>query len=984
LEPTDFDFHFGQEDYRKDNAPEESAMKYVKKDMYKPFDLEEGPLFRVSFLRLSDTETMLYYNIHHIISDGWSKNVLSRDLFSYYKQYTEGAPLNLPKLRIQYKDYASWQLAQLASVAHQAGKDYWLNKLSGDLPVLDLPSYKQRPLLKTNNGHKLTTVYSKEDTAAMRTYVAKKGGTLFMFLIASLKVLFHRYTNQEDIIIGSPTAGREHVDLKDQVGFYVNTMVLRSTINGKMPFDIFYEQVKKDLLDAYAHQMYPFDRLVEELSFNRDTSRNALFDIMVVLQNWENSKVDVAIPEEEIGSIVDRGKRMAKFDISLNFMEVGDHLRLGVYYNTDVYDDEVIKALMNHYPQLVRGIISESDVEIGALAYLSKTEKVELLSKFNNTETPYPKDKTVVDLFEEQVAKRPDNIALVFEGVKLSYRELNEWSNRMAHYLQDKYAIECGDLIGIKLERSQWMIISVLGVLKSGAAYLPIDRTYPKDRIDYMISDSNCKALIDEKELAAFKAKHKSYGSNNPNRKAEPTDLAYIIYTSGSTGEPKGVMINHGNLIPRIDYMINAYQLDENDRAFFYRSFSFDGSIEEYLLPVLSGAKCFIASDNFREDIINNIIFQIKENKITKLNAPPAFLQEIINYFKENKISIDSSSLKHLVSGGDKLSSFIAEQCLKLFPNTVLHNTYGPTECTVDSTHLVLDQTCNLTPMTIGYPIPNVQIYILGSNDNLQPKGIVGEICIGGAGLASGYLNRPELTKEKFVCNPFKDGERIYKTGDLGRWLPDGTIEFMGRKDDQVKIRGHRIELGEIEHTLTLKEGVEAAVVLVRDSRSEGKDLVAYYTVSKALSVAELRSHLRKFLPAFMIPDYFVALENLPITTNGKVDKKSLPSPEGMGLSRGVGYVSPTTEIEQKLVSIWEAVLNRERVGINDNFFELGGHSLKAIKVLSKINKELNLNISIRNIFKTPTIQNLAAHISFVKKQEELKTQGEKLKEIEL
>ena len=968
-----FNFTINHVDFSGSDNAEEKAKDHIRRDAYVPFDLENGPLIRAEKLKIGEDHFIFYYNMHHLISDVWSMDILIRDILAYYRFYKGEAKLELSELRIQYKDYSVWQWAQLETKAFEGHKKYWLEKLSGDLPILDLPGYKQRPLLKTYQGQRLEVYWGKENTAAIQAYVREKRGTLFMFLLASLKVLFYRYTGQENLIIGSPIAGREHSDLEDQIGFYVNTLALRSKVAGRMSFDDFFEQLKQDLLNAYAHQVYPFDQLVEDLDLSRNTSRSSLFDVLLVLQNTVEAKEIQEVLQEDIDKIRDCGTCMSKFDLSFTFAETGDHIRLELIYNTEVYDKTMVTGLIDHYQQLLKNIVKDSSASLNEFEYLSESEKSELLYDLNDTEVFYPKEKTVLDLFNERVVQIPDSTAVVFEDEKLTYQELNECSNQLANYLRDQYTIMPNDLVGIKLERSHWTIISILSILKSGGAYLPIDPDYPQERMDYMISDSNCKVLIDQQELEKFVKNKKQYQAHNLESLPKPDDLAYVIYTSGSTGTPKGTLITHKNLNVRICYMIDAYDFDDKDRSFFYRSFSFDGSIEEYLLPVLSGAKCYIAAPDFKENMIEQIIFQIEKNKITKLNAPPALLNEIVRHFNENKISIDSSSLKHLVSGGDKLSTSIAEQCLKLFPNTLLHNTYGPTECTIDSTHLVMDKDFKSEVMTIGYPIPNTQVYILDNNEKLLPKAAIGEICIGGDGLAKGYLNRPDLTSEKFRPHPFKQNALIYKTGDIGRWRSDGSIEFMGRKDDQVKVRGYRIELGDIENALLSKNEIENVVVLAKASTSGDKNLVAYYNSSEPVEVSDLRSHLLERLPAYMVPGYFVPLAEFPLTSNGKIDKKALPDPEDLGLSSGVEYVAPRTETEKLLIAIWELILERKPIGVKDDFFALGGQSLKAIRLISEYHKVFEIKLSIGDVFLNTSLESHARLIASSEKNKHTK-----------
>jgi len=920
-----------------------AAEQMILDDTYKSFDLEKGPLLRVLFIKLSEKKHVFYFNMHHIISDGWSMEVLVRDTLAFYNAYLEKRPAVLPTLNIQYKDFAAWQSSQLELEGYKNHRSYWLEKLSGSLPTLNLPSIKQRPTLKTHNGRHLSFYLSKEDKTAIEAYITAKEGTLFMFLLASLKVLFYRYTSQEDLIVGSPIVGRNHSDLEDQIGFYVNTLVLRTCVTGEMSFDALYQQIKQDLLAAYTHQMYPFDKLVEGLNLPRDTSRSALFDILVVLQNFRVTEGVEKIPIEDMDLIKDNGTTMSKFDVTFIFVDLKDAIKVDLTYNTDVYDNTTITNLIKHFKQLVRNLIVKNSVPIGKQEYLSEREKSQLLIDFNDMGFVYPNDKTIIGLFEEQVSRTPDNVALIFGDVALTYRELNQSANQLARYLRAKYLITSDDLIGVKTGRSEWMIISILGALKSGGAYVPIDPNNPQERIDYLLADSNCKVLIDQEELAIFVKDKAQYSDANLEPVAKINDLAYIIYTSGSTGQPKGVMIEHQSLVNYICYQTNYFGIDETERFVLFSSIAFDASIEQIFLPIVNGASLLIPKLDSLEH--KKVIKILADHKVTHLHAVPSFLRTL---------SFDSSlHLKRIISAGESFDPTMA----KLWINEVeIYNKYGPTEATISVTECKITSE-NIASRSIGNPIGNANCYILNEQNMLQAKGVVGEICVGGIALARGYLNKAELTALKFVPHPFIQGTRIYKTGDLGRWLPDGTIEFIGRKDNQVKVRGYRIELGEIEHTLLLKDEIKTAVVIVKQLPSGDKDLVAYFNASHPIGNTEIRSHLQERLPSYMIPSFFVPLAEFPLTSNGKIDKRALLNQEGLGLAGGSDYVAPSTALEKQLVTIWETVLEREPIGVKESFFELGGHSLKLIKLINSYNKNFNVEIKLRDLFVLTTIE---------------------------
>ncbi len=938
-------------DYRQYENPEEQARLYIQEDSYKPFNLETGPLLRFSLLQVSDSDNIFYFNMHHIISDGWSMDVLSRDVLSYYKHYS-GDVLKLPDLRIQYKDYATWQLTNLTTNEYNVHRNYWVDKLSGNLPLLDLPSYRHRPLKKTYDGRHLSMFLDEEDTQLIRSYIEQKDGTLFMFLIASLKVLLYRYTGEEDIIIGSPIAGRDHSELEDQIGFYANTLVLRNTLNGTIDFNEFYDQVKQGFLEAYAHQMYPFDRLVEDLDLRRDTSRSALFDMLVILQNKIDYKSSIEKLKKDIGVLIDHGKVPCNFDIEFNFVEVGDNLRLGLTYNENVYDHNMIVGFVSNYQRLIKVLILNEDICINELNYLQESEREELLHGFNDTEVDYANNKTVLDLFKEQVINTPNASAIIFNDLELTYKEVDEQSNKLANFLLSKYNIEIEDLIGVKLERNELLIISLLAILKIGAAYVPIDPDYPKERIEYIEKDSNSKVIIDGVVLEEFRL-FKETSSEQPKIELVAGNLIYVIYTSGSTGQPKGVMITHNNVVSFLENLENEFRFKGLNIVAATTNFVFDISFLEIFGTLCSGRQMVLFSS---EELMSTDLFtrKLQKNQVEILQVTPSRFSSL----EEDILKVPLPNLKLLLIGGESFpnSLFLKKSSFK---EINILNVYGPTEATIWSTYSDIKSSDSIN---IGTPLANEQIYILSDHMQLQCKGVIGEICIGGDGLARGYLNRPELTKEKFVEIPILEGKRLYKTGDLGRWLPDGNLEFMGRKDSQIKLRGHRIELEEIEHVLEKQAGVNRGVVNLKNEGQEGI-LVAYIVTETTLDKQDLRISLSKELPDYMIPGYFVFLEFIPLTPNGKVDKKSLPEISEADAIRNT-YVAPRNEVEEELVNIWQEILGIEKISITDNFFALGGHSLKVTQIINKIKVCLNKEVKLKDVFEYPTILDLVSHLT--------------------
>jgi tyrocidine synthetase-3 len=963
-------FKIDYKDLRKEKKKEQLVQLYIGEDSYKPFDLEKGPLLRASLLQLEDKEYVFYFNMHHIISDGWSMEVLSKDIFSYYKANKDNKEVELKPLRIQYKDYSAWQLAQLEEESFRAHRAYWLNSLRGELPLLDLPTAKQRPNLKTGNGHGLSTYIDSITISRLKKYSKVNGGSFYMGLLATWNILMYRYTSQTDIIIGTPIAGREHVDLEDQIGFYINTLALRNQINPEESFDELFSRVKQTTLSAYSHQMYPFDRLVEELNLVRDTSRSVVFDMMLVLQNNGEKSELPKLKKKELNQVKDLGYKASKFDMEIAFQEIGGYLSLRVVYNPDVYEQDMVEGLINDYRHLLHAILENSKEKISQIEYLSQKEKHKLLFTFNDTVVAYPKDKTIVDLFDEQVSKTPNNIAVIFEEKELSYKELDECSNQLAHYLQKNYKIKPDDLVGIKLERSEWMIISVLGILKSGGAYVPIDPLYPQDRMDYIEKDTSYKVCINEKELINFKENQDRYSTKKVSSSLKSDHLVYVIYTSGSTGNPKGVLLEHSGVVNRLLWMGRDLKIDEGDVFLQKTPTTFDVSVWELFLPLVSGSKLVVLKPEGHKDPVY-IEHVIKDYKVSVIHFVPSMLSGMLESIQWNTFE----SLRHVVCSGEALTKKL-EGMFKEKSIAKLHNYYGPTEASVDVTAIDLSQFPTMdNEVSIGKPVDNTCIYIVNEKYVLQRVGVIGEILIGGVQIARGYLNKPELTAEKFIANPFKEGERLYKTGDLGKWTKEGTIDFIGRKDNQVKIRGYRIELGEIEHALLKNKQVKEAVVLAKENVNKEKELIAYITAKEEQHANDLRSYLKELLPEYMLPAYYVQLEALPLTSNGKIDRKSLPDPHDLGLGSGVEYVAPRNDIEEKMVEIWSEILyiDKEKVGIKDVFFELGGDSIKTIRLISGLRKKMNYELSVTDIYKNDSIEKIVTHISENRKEIDIK-----------
>ncbi|WP_299210507.1 non-ribosomal peptide synthetase [uncultured Dokdonia sp.] len=923
------------------------------------FDLEKGPLFIGEVVKVTNEKYILMFNMHHIIGDGWSMEVLNKEFMILYNGFSTGQEMELPELPIQYKDYSEWQNSDARLAILEKSKTFWLETFTGELPVLELPSSKMRPKLKTYNGSGIDYSFSKEFTSQLNGYAQQNGVTLFMVLMASINGLLSRYTNTRDIILGTPVAGREHSDLENQIGLYLNTLAIRTAFEEDVSFEELLTIQKDTLLKAYSHQDYPFDKLIEELKLNRDISRSALFDVIVVFQNQQELLIseDLTLHGVEVSPYEDIDKSFSKFDISFCFKEVKGQLDLHIEYNTDVYELSFIERLCTHFDNFLTKAIQNPDQKITRIDYLTVAEKSQLLIDFNTTSNDYP-NSTIVDLFVSQVEKTPDAVAIVFGEVTLTYKELDIMSNQLAHYLLSNYDLKTEDLIAVKLDRSELLVVSLLAVLKTGCAYVPIDPNYPKQRIKYIEDDSDCVLAINDKLLTDFQDT-KGLLQSIPAVAIMPSNLAYVIYTSGSTGKPKGVMIEHKSVLNLCFWHIDNYELDTSSRGSLYAGIGFDASVWEIYPYLVSGGALYPISDSEIRYDVHFLTKFLNDNEITHAYLPTKICEEL---------SLQKMELRNtkILTGGEVLTLSEETHALKIY------NNYGPSENTVVATSFDLsDRSDNSIP--IGRPIANTEIYILSEGLALQPIRIEGELCISGSGLSRGYLNRSELTAEKFITHPFKTDERMYKTGDLARWSPDGNIEFVGRKDNQVKIRGYRIELGEIEHVISCQSEIEQVVVVAKII-ANNTILVAYIVAHKEINKQDLRSIISQELPDYMVPDYYVRLDSIPLTSNGKIDNSLLPE---IGREDCIqeALVSPTNKLEEKLVVIWKEVFGVDKISIKDDIFSLGGHSLIVTKLINEYKKVFEVKLNLKDVYEQTTLE---SHARLIAKSTKLK-----LKEIE-
>lgn len=953
LTRDELQFNVAVIDFLKEEDKDLNVQNYIKKDSYSHFDLEKGPLVRASILQISDLDFVFYFNMHHIISDGESLNILIKEILACHDAYKNGSKPVLKELAIQYKEYAAWQKKKLEEGAFAPHQEYWKNKFSGENSILNLPTKKVRPNLMGHSGHCLGAEIPSSLAGKLKKICQEQDATLFMGLLASWNIMLYRYTSQRDIIIGSPVSGRYHTDLRDQIGFYVNTILFKNTIDSQKNFVDFLSSIKESALEAYNYQEYPFDVLLEELQIAGDTSRNKLFDVLLVLQ--ESSAVKLNLPKDN--AIADRGNRPAKLDIEIIFHNTADGLFFEIIYNTEVYEKEMVSNLITHYLNLLENILAEPAKEIGNVDFLLEQEKKQILEVFNGTKTDYPENQTVIDLFKQQLKENPDNIAVVFEGNQLTFKELDQLSGQLANYLSANYDLEDKQIIAVKLYRSEWMLVSILAILRMGKAYVPIDPDYPEKRIEYIKEDSNYALSIDENKIKAFQKQQDTYSGFFQEPVININDLAYVIFTSGSTGIPKGVMNSHAGLFNRLMWMRDDLNITQNETILQKTQYTFDVSVWELIMPLITGCKLVFSKPEGHKDPIY-LQDIIKENKISLLHFVPSMLGVFL-------LDVDSDkcrSLKHVVCSGESLPVAVLKEFKEKLPQVRIHNYYGPTEAAIDVTAIDLTEQDTITRVSIGTPVANTSIYIANEELRLQPVGVAGELIIGGVQVAQGYMNRPELNLEKFIQSPFKKGERLYRTGDLACWLPDGNIEYIGRIDNQVKIRGNRIEIGEIESVLEQSGLVKQCVVLIKKDKFDNQNLIGYILEGENYKESGLLDYLRGNLPDYMIPSLIISVPEMPTTSNGKVDRAKLPEPDFAQILTQE-YIAPRNKTELALAAVWESTLKIEKIGVYDNFFQMGGDSIVSIRLISAINKALNTSLRVDQLYKNQSIADLAVAI---------------------
>ncbi|WP_371507681.1 amino acid adenylation domain-containing protein [Bradyrhizobium sp. ORS 285] len=936
-------------------ATEDAARQRLVALMQQPFDLAQDRLLRVALLQLSPDMHVLALSIHHIVSDGWSMGVLVGEIETLYAAFCAGRPSPLPELPIQYADYAVWQRRWLEETALQRQLEYWTVQLAGAPGSIELATDRPRPAVPSFRGavHRLTV--DQACTAALTRLARQDGATLFMVLLAAFDVLLSRWSGQNDVVVGTPVAGRTRIETERLIGFFVNMLALRCDLSGARTFRDVLRQIKATALDAYAHQDLPFEKLVEALHPVRDLSREPVFQVVFALQNMPqraSGLPGLTLEPFEAEAVT------AKFDLELAMSEVGDGLQATLTYATDLFDAATIARLADHFVRLLQEIAARPDARLSKLNLLSTEERQQLESWSGNT-IASTQDGCLHELFAEQVTRDPAALAVVMEGEELSYGALERRANQLAHHLRT-LGVGPDVIVGLCVERSLEMVIGLLGILKAGGAYLPLDPRYPPERLAYMLGDAKVTVLVTQAavrervpateavvvHLDADAAVIADQPETAPLTSCDADHLAYVIYTSGSTGRPKGVMTSHRGIMNLADAQLDRLPLTAGDRILQFASISFDAAVWDLVMSWRVGAALVLAAQH---DLMPGEPLRelLERQRVTAVLLPPAALAALP--------VTPLPDLKILIAGGEACA---AELLRPWLAGRSVFNAYGPTESSVCTTvHLCGDE----RRPPIGRALPNTRTYVLDAQLAPVPIGVAGEIYIGGVGLARGYLHRPSLTAERFVPSPFAKGERLYRTGDLARWRADGVLDYLGRLDHQVKLRGFRIELGEIEAALLAQAGVAQAAVVLREDGG-AKRLVGY-VVAQPDAVPNsdtLRQQLQRSLPDYMVPSAIVPLAALPLTPNGKLDRNALPAPERR---RELDGQLPRNPVETVIAGLFADLLGLEEVGIHDNFFELGGHSLLAMQLLERMRAALGIALPVRLIFMDPTIAGLAEHV---------------------
>lgn len=955
------------------NVEREAHLRRIAaEEARRPFDLRRDRLLRAILVRLDAQENAMLLTMHHIASDGWSVGVFMRELERLYAAYAYGRNAGLEALPIQYADYAQWERQWLQGEALEAQLSYWKEQLADLPPALQLPVQGPRPAELNFKGAMVACTIAKEVEQGLKEITREKGSTLFMALLAAFQILLHRYTGESRIPTGTPMANRRWPQTESLIGFFANTLVLCTDLSGNPTYNQALERVRQVTLGAFAHQDLPFEKLVQELHPERNLNQTPLFQVMFALQN-----ANPHVPEFAGLKLrhLELGGTTAKFDLTMTMIEEPHRLISLLEYNTDLLTSGMATRMLDHFQTLLAAAVAHPEQRITDLPLLTEAERRQLIDGWVNPQGDYPPDLCLHHLFEAQARRTPDAVALNFADQSLSYEMLDRRANRLANHLR---ALGAGpeSLIGILMERSHDLVVGLLGILKAGAAYVPLDPAYPMQRLAFILKDARVQLLLTEAHLLEQVPEQglqviavngeweriAQAGDANPAAGVRPGNLAYVIYTSGSTGQPKGVQVSHGSVVNFLASMTWRPGLTQPDVLLSVTTICFDIAALEIYLPLSVGARVVIASRQVAADAVR-LAVELQRSQATVLQATPATWQMLYDGGWQGDYRLK------VLCGGEALSTELAARLID--DSASVWNMYGPTETTIWSAALEL-KSRNL-PVPIGGPLFNTGLHVLDANLYPVPVGVPGQVYISGAGVARGYLGRPALTAERFLPHPFGQApaERIYHTGDLARYQEDGTIEYLGRTDDQVKIRGYRIELGDVEAALRQHPAVRAAVVVARDGAAGEKQLVAYVTVdaSDRAAVNRLRDHLKERLPAYMVPARVVILDAMPLTPNGKVNRKALPAPGPASDEPGADFIPPRIPIERAVATIWSEILRTERISVADSFFDMGGHSLLVTQVVSRVKETFDVALSLRRFFTAPTLAGLA--VTIVQKQAE-------------
>ncbi|HVO63601.1 MAG TPA: amino acid adenylation domain-containing protein [Terriglobales bacterium] len=954
---------------------EDRARQLALEDAQASFELSQGPLLRASLLKLSNDEHILLLTIHHIVFDGWSGQVLFRELWTAYDALVNGRNGALPDLPFQYSDYAVWQHQHLAGERFTTHLEYWQKQLTGSPPALLLPTDCPRPARQSYRGAKRAISLPTALLKQLKQLSQEYGVTLFMTLLTAFKVLLARYSGQDDIVVGSPVSGRDRVELESVIGLLVNTVVLRTDLAENPTFEQLLARVRETVLSAYEHQDVPFEKLVEKLNPERDLSRNPIFQVMFAFQN--TSPVYNHVPGLQITPFQYGDRASSKFDLSVTVTEQADQLRVAFEYTTDLFVEPTIARMQRHFGNLLAAIAQKPDCPVANLPLMSEDEHEQVVFEWNRTAAAYESHLPIHSAFERQVSTTPRQDALILEGRSMTYQELNQRANQLAHYLILE-GVRPGMRVGVALDRSPQLVIALLAILKTGASYVPLDPCYPKQRISFVLEDSAAAAIITDAHdapllprssakllvLEAEADRISQQPAENPSLYVPSNSTAYVIYTSGSTGTPKGVEGTHRGAMNRFAWMWRTYAFRADEVCCQKTTLGFVDSVWEIFGPLLQGVPSVIIP---QEKVLNpaEFIHMLVEHRVTRLVLVPSLLRTLLDF--DPKVGDKLPDLRLCTASGEEVAADLAQRFRRLFPRARLLNLYGSSEVAADVTYHEVTED-DVVTVPIGRPISNTQVYVLDRYLQPLPAGIYGHIYIGGDNLARGYCNRPELTAERFIANPVAPemSPRLYRTGDLGRYAADGTLHYAGRSDNQVKVRGYRIELDEIEKALEAYSAVQQAAVVLRDFAGEPR--LAAYVVTKPgqrATAEALRAHLEETLPSYMVPSFFMLLDQFPLTPSGKINRLALPQPER---PYRAANVAPRDNTENRLLRVWQRVLGVTDIGVTDNFFELGGHSLLAVRLVSEIEHDTGEQIPLATLFQGATIEHLAKVLRAAKK----------------